>query len=343
MERDFVNPLVHEGELTIERQLPGGFITSASYIMSRALHLPVYADANLLPATTTKTYDILNSTGSLSQSITEPFYTARANPATGVILNGYSVVNSWYNGLALTLRRPLSHGLEMLFNYTLSKTIDDGAVSGQFGTFYGTDAPVDPLNQKRENARSDLDQRQRFVGSLMWKPDFTRKIGNRLVKQVVDGFVFSSVMTFATGMPVTGAISGFPSNGVDGGLTGGVVSNSASSTGGRISWIGRNTFHGPGMEDVDLRVMREFSIHERLKLQFLGEAFNLFNHTNIFSVNTTAYTYAALGATGCSASQNAGTNGYLTPSPTFMTPTSSSSANGLYGARQLQVSARFTF
>jgi outer membrane receptor protein involved in Fe transport len=343
LEPDFVNPLVHEGNVAVEHQLAGGFLVSGSYIFSRALHLPVYVDANLAPATTTKTYDILNPTGALVQTITEPFYNTRLNPATGVILTGYSIVNSWYNGMLLTVRRPLNHEVDLLFNYTLSKAIDDGAVSGQFGTFYGTDDPVNPYNQKQENALSDLDQRQRFVGSVVWTPLFTKKISNKVVRSLADGFVLSSVMTFATGMPVTGSISGFPSNGVDGGLTGGVVSNSAAATGGRIPWIGRNTFKGPGMQDIDFRIMREVPIRERMRLQFLGEAFNLFNHMNIFSVNTTAYTYSALGGSGCSAAANAGTNGCLTPNSSFLTPTSSSSANGLYGARQLQFSAKLIF
>ncbi len=99
LQPDFVNPLVHEGNFMIERQLPGGFTVSASYVFSRALHLPVYADANVAPATTTRSYQILNSNGTVAQTITEPFYTARVNPATGVILNGYSIVNSWYNGI----------------------------------------------------------------------------------------------------------------------------------------------------------------------------------------------------------------------------------------------------
>ena len=340
---NFVNPLVHEGNFTVERQLRGGFVVSGSYVFSRALHLPVYIDANVAPATTTKTYNVLNSNGTLAQAVAEPFYTQRINSGTGVILTGYSIVNSWYNGMLLSLRHPLSHGVDFLFNYTWSKSIDDGAVSGQFGTFYGTDSPVNPYNQKQENALSDLDQRQRFAGSLVWTPLFTKRIPNKAARAIADGFVFSTVMTFATGFPVTGQISGFPSNGVDGGLTGGVVSNGAAATGGRIPWIGRNTFVGPGMSDIDLRIMRQFAIRERLRLQFLGEAFNLFNHTNIFSVNTTAYTYAAVGGSGCSAAANAGTNGCLIPSPTFLLPTSSSSANGLYGARQLQVSAKIIF
>jgi len=108
LESDFVNPQVHEGNLMIERQLPGGFTVSASYVFSRALHLPVYIDANVASATTTKSYEILNANGSVAQTITEPFYTQRVNPATGVILTGYSIVNSWYNGMILSLRRPLS-------------------------------------------------------------------------------------------------------------------------------------------------------------------------------------------------------------------------------------------
>jgi hypothetical protein len=89
--------------------------------------------------------------------------------------------------------------------------------------------------------------------------------------------------------------------------------------------------------------MRQFTFHERFNLQFLGEAFNLFNHTNISSVNTTAFNYVNAGTGACTTAIAAGANGCLTPSPTFMAPTAASSTNGLYGARQLQLSAKFTF
>jgi len=39
----------------------------------------------------------------------------------------------------------------------------------------------------------------------------------------------------------------------------------------------------------------------------------------------------------------AGTNGCIIPNPTFLLPTSSSSTNGLYTARQLQISAKIVF
>ena len=121
------------------------------------------------------------------------------------------------------------------------------------------------------------------------------------------------------------------------------MSNSAAATGGRITWMGRNSFAGPGMRNIDFRAMRDIPLRERVKLQLLVEAFNVFNHTNIFAVNTTAYSYTAPGAAGCTAVSNPAFNGCLIPNPAFMTPTSSSSGNGLFGARQIQLSGKLNF
>ena len=74
-----------------------------------------------------------------------------------------------------------------------------------------------------------------------------------------------------------------------------------------------------------------------MKLSLIGEAFNLFNHTNISSVNTTAFSYVAPGSGVCSGH----TNACFTPSATYMTPTATS--NLLWGPRQLQVSGKLTF
>ena len=38
---------------------------------------------------------------------------------------------------------------------------------------------------------------------------------------------------------------------------------------------------GPGIEDVDLSLVKNFSITERTRMQFRAELFNLFNHANL--------------------------------------------------------------
>jgi hypothetical protein len=59
------------------------------------------------------------------------------------------------------------------------------------------------------------------------------------------------------------------------------VNNSGTAlSASRFPGLVRNAFVGPGLAAVDLRVGRQFTIHERLKISFVGEAFNLFNFTN---------------------------------------------------------------
>jgi len=342
---NWVNPMVHEGEVAFERQLPGNASISAAYVFSRALRLPIFIDSNIAPSTLTRTYDVTNTAGATQSTITEPYYTSRIDP-TGPVLTGYSDVNSWYNSMVLTLKKRMDHGLEFLLNYTLSKAFDGGQVPGQFGTFNGTDSPLDPYNRKLEYARSDLDQRNRVVGNLVWIPQFTKKIANKPLRLIVDGFAFSSIVTVADGQALTGTINGNPTADaahglpapVAGGLTGAVVNNSGTAqSSARFPGQVRNAFTGPGLADVDFRIGRQFSITEKMKLSVLGEAFNLFNFTNFFGVNSTEYNYSAPGSGACAGH----TNGCVVLNPAFLTPTVSN--NGLYGARQLQISGRITF
>jgi hypothetical protein len=49
--------------------------------------------------------------------------------------------------------------------------------------------------------------------------------------------------------------------------------------------LGRNPFTRPGFATVDLRVSRKFPIHERLNIELIADAFNLFNRFNVADVN----------------------------------------------------------
>jgi hypothetical protein len=333
MSPDWVNPRVHEGDVTVERQLPGGISGSVAYVVSRGLHLPIFQDANLAPSTTTKSYDIVNASGATQQTYTVPFYTNRIDTNTGEVFVGYSDVNSWYNSMVISVRRPMRHGLEFTANYTLSKAFDGGQVVGSSGTFNGTDYPIDPYNRKAEYALSDLDQRHRFVANAVWAPSF-KDLSNKPARLFLDGWALSAIVTMSTGQPVTPYISGAPSP-LDGGVTGGV--SYAGPTNGRAGWLSRNAFTMPGFHNVDLRLSRQFALSERVKLALMGEVFNVFNHTNVSSVNNTAFFYSAAGSGVCAGH----TNACFYPNTAFMAPTATS--NLLWGPRQVQVSGRITF
>jgi hypothetical protein len=128
--------------------------------------------------------------------------------------------------------------------------------------------------------------------------------------------------------------------GIDGGATGG-TSNNASSAAGRSPQFPRNFFRGPTqVRDVDFRITRDFALwKERYKLQVIAEAFNLFNHTLVSTVNGSAYaiqTSGTAGSVSCS-----GVSPCLVPQPSFLSPTATSSA--VTSARQLQISGKFFF
>jgi hypothetical protein len=165
-------------------------------------------------------------------------------------------------------------------------------------------------------------------------PQF-KGISNQAARFVANGWVLSSIVTLASGHPAQANISGTPSP-LDGGLTAGDSSN-ASVNAGRAGWLPRNPVIAPGYGDWDLRLAREFRITERVKLSLLGELFNVTNHTNILSVNTTAFTYSAAGSGACAGHANA----CMVPSPTWLAPTATSSL--IFGPRQVQISGRITF
>jgi hypothetical protein len=49
----------------------------------------------------------------------------------------------------------------------------------------------------------------------------------------------------------------------------------------------RNLLDAPGSKDVDMAIFRDFSIHERTKLQFRAEFTNFFNLVNLTAPNAT--------------------------------------------------------
>ena len=48
--------------------------------------------------------------------------------------------------------------------------------------------------------------------------------------------------------------------------------------------------------NIDFRITRDIPIHEKISMQIIGEAFNLFNHDIISATNTTFSTRAVAGS-----------------------------------------------
>ncbi len=350
--------------------MPGKLSLQVGYVGTRAMRLPVFVDANLIGQTPhgAKTYNVVDAQNNLIKQITVPVYLPadRINQSLATFNTGFSVANTWYNSLAVTVRRPFANGLEFLGNFTWAKATDTGQVQGAFGTFYGGDTPLDPNNIRGENGPSDIDVRNRGTISVVYQPHIFPD--NKFIKHGLDDFVFSATDIASSGQPISLGMNGTvysgstsPSSyGDDGGIYGGAISSgSGLPTTGRPPQIGRNSIVGPGFNAFDVRIARDIPIHDAIKLQFSADAFNVLNHRIITGVNGTYSQYATAAApTGITPNPACNSN-TQTPGPTAaplqgcIAPytgtglqafgVASSTNNSLYTARQMQFSAKLIF
>jgi hypothetical protein len=363
LDPNFVPPLAHEADLSIEQAMPGKMSLTVGYVGTRGMRLPVFVDANLIgqKPSGVRSYNVLDSSNNLIKQITVPVYrpTDRRNTSLATYNTGFSVANTWYNSLAVTVRRPMAQGLEVLANYTWAHASDTGQVQGNNGTFYGGDVPLDPNNIRGENGPSDIDIRNRFTVSFSYQPHIMME--NKVVRTLLDDFTFSGDEIATGGQPIFLGMSGTvysgstsaTSYGADGGIFGGAISSgSGLPTTGRPPQIGRNSIKMPGFNNVDFRVTRDFRFFEKYRFQLVGEAFNLLNREIITGVNSTHSQYAAASSTSTTCNSNgpaptgSAVQGCISPfSGTGISAFGvvSSTSNGLYGPRQLQLSGKFFF
>jgi len=60
--------------------------------------------------------------------------------------------------------------------------------------------------------------------------------------------------------------------------------------------LGRGTYNGPGLADVDMSLFKNTALSERVKLQFRAEFFNLLNRANLGTPNATAFSGTSISA-----------------------------------------------
>ncbi|MGH9768469.1 MAG: hypothetical protein ACREAB_13645, partial [Blastocatellia bacterium] len=215
----------------------------------------------------------------------------------------------------LQANRRFSGGLQFLASYTLSKAVDDSQTSQTFTT---PNVPFNVFDPKAERGRSRFDRRHKFVVSAVIAPRV--KADSKLVTTLIDGWSIAPIFQFYTGLPYDGLVSGSLSGGTAGGL------NGANSSSNRLPLLERNAFSAPGVKNFDLRLSRKFYIKEKINIEFLGEAFNIFNLTQFTGVSTTMYNL------------NGTTLTYQAPFGTLV-----EAGGTLYRERQVQLGLRFQF
>jgi len=209
-----------------------------------------------------------------------------------------NTAQSWYDAGYVNVRRRYSRGLTFLANYTWAKDLSDAP---DFRSpMFESSIPQNNNDLAAERGPA-CDVRHRIAVSAVFDIPAWDRSG--LVRAVSRDWHLSSVYQVQTGFPFTISVFGDTANSgtvlgenpIRANLTGQPIFPSGTRT--AEKWfntasfaapaaytfgnVGRNSVYGPGMQTLDLALVRDFGLTERTKFQFRGEFFNALNHTNL--------------------------------------------------------------
>ena len=277
---DWQNGYLQTWNLTAERELVQDLSLSVGYVGSKGTHL-----SRLLN---------FNDPDPRGPGAVQP---RRPYQEFGGITLIQAASNSSYHGLQVRLQRRYTAGLTALIGYTWSKALGDNATLNQGGV-------QDPKCNACEKGRMDFDVAHRFVGSFSYelpfgigKPFFAN---NRVARAILGGWILSGIVQFQTGYPLTIGNSDIANVG-RGGNRPDLVGDPKPANQTINEWILRSAFanpapfnfgtagngiiEGPGRQEFDASLIREFRMWEGTRLAFHADFFNVFNHANFNNPN----------------------------------------------------------
>ncbi len=214
----------------------------------------------------------------------------------GPVIQQESTGISQYNALTLGLTKRFSHNHQFTASYTWSHSIDD---STDLQTLL---VAQDNNRLDLERANSYFDQRHRFVFSGVFISPY-RWNDDGFTKKLLADFTVSPILELSSGRPFN-VLTGIDTNLDFSSQTDRpnlVVPGSSAPAGvqvydtlagqfylpgeGETGSLGRTTGTRPGYASLDMRLSRNVALTEHVKLELIGEVFNLFNRVNIIDVN----------------------------------------------------------
>jgi hypothetical protein len=299
-------PYSQNWNFSIERVLAKSYLLDIRYVGNKGTHLPRFIEAN--PS--------IYGPGATAENTEQRREYADCNSAgvcnygsVGLIADDSS---STYNSLQVAFSRQFTSNLSFLVSYWYSKSLDYISslnVAGSAPTLVAgeNDLAQNPFDLRAEHGPSLFDATQRFVFSGSYRLPKWRS-APPAAAFFVNGWQFNTIASLSTGTPftvydsanvslqgsspeITGFYSSRPdliSNPNDGPHTpSDWVSRSAFqqlnpvTQAGQFGNEGRNVVRGPGIEDVDLSLFKDFNVSESKRVQFRAECFNTLNHANL--------------------------------------------------------------
>jgi hypothetical protein len=297
-------PRTHIWMLAVQKDLGHDLVAEVDYNGSHSNHLYIQTDVNRFPG------DLIVNQGEQT----------RLNPNFGPIIYGRTIGIADGHYATLMLSKRFSHSYQLRGIFTFGKSTDDMS-SNDNGTANG-EAIFNPLDISSQHGLSDFDVSKRFtLDSIVNLPSpFKSGFGN----QILGGWRMSNIVVLQSGTPFTvytsaafnpvldsgGNVIGLKPGSGDFNADGygydvpNAPAKGAVSTGSRSDFIkgfasasafvspalgsqgnlGRNTYFGPGLANVNTGFAKTVHFRERYALEIRADVFNLFNRVNLTQV-----------------------------------------------------------
>ncbi len=258
--QNFRTPYMLNYNLQIEKSLGNKVIAQVGYVGSQGRKLSILSDVNQNGA-----FPQFSSVIQLSSSGTSNYNALQAQLRT----------NSWHN-LTGAIGYTWAHALDEISEYR-GVTLDNA------------------FDKHFDYGNSDYDTRHLFTISMVYDVPKASWATGPWANRLWNGWQFSTFTNFHTGQPVDDGrlgldLIGNPYAGANHSFVKGVGEQwwngaaFAEPLPGTIGNLTRNKLYGPGFGSVDVSVIKNVPLTERLKVQLRAEMFNIFNRKNLASI-----------------------------------------------------------
>ena len=309
-------PTIEAYTFKIEQQLTPNTVLSVGYAGSHSYHEIVSVNANEPLPTICPAAPCPSSLP--AGTFFYPKGAPLANPAVANTWTWFSEGKSSYNALEVDVNHRFSRGLNLRGVYTWSKTLDNGDTLNGSAAANAPGLVMNPLDLSSDWGLATFDVRNAGVidGSYSLPFGAGKAFLNGLSgwrNALVSGWTANGIATIQDGFPFTPQLSFNPSNNGDTrnpvrpslnpAFTGPVITGNPNQyfnpnafivpPNGTYGNVGRDTFIGPGLATLDVSLLKDTRISEKLDLQFRAELFNILNRANFNTPNLIVFTSAA--------------------------------------------------
>jgi hypothetical protein len=314
-------PYITQWSLDVQRRLPFDTVIGVGYVGNKGTHIDNTVEFNA-PTPSLVDPNTRRVIPSFVDGVGGP-----VRPLTRLRLLD-SNANSWYHALQVNAQKRLSHGFQLNVAYTWSKALGEGYGRNESaGATQNT--YQDPRNRAAEKARYGFDYRHSAVINFLYELPTIPAFKDNFGKHIFGGWQANSIIVLRSGLPFTVSQGNTlntaespvrPDRLSDGKLSSPTVNkwfdpdafrivtcaqpgNNATDAGKALNQYltqychygsaGQSILEGPGYKNVDFSLLKNIQPHEKLRLQFRAEMFNVFNTPQFAVPNATLGTAPA--------------------------------------------------